>query len=194
MRRTLVILLVLVFMLSGVKPVFAESQNDSTSIVTIGVVVGVLVVLGVIIGINHNDESRTKKIEKQKEEEQEAEDQKNMAFTESMVEAIGKLTYDEALDTWGAPARVVKGDKRFYAVWENTQTVYVSSSQTKSTGYTKRKQYDGVAGAIEDAVMPNENGYSQSSSVAAAVTKGEVLTLTFNVKTRKLVEWKKEVK
>jgi hypothetical protein len=42
---------------------------------------------------------------------------KSYSLRETLEKAINKITYDEALMTWGEPASVFDGDKIFLATW-----------------------------------------------------------------------------
>jgi hypothetical protein len=44
-----------------------------------------------------------------------------VSFEETLNAAINKMTYDEALMTWGEPASVFQGDEIFIATWGNSK-------------------------------------------------------------------------
>ena len=45
-----------------------------------------------------------------------------VSFEETLNSAINKITFDEAIMTWGEPASVFQGDEIFIAAWGNAES------------------------------------------------------------------------
>ena len=78
----------------------------------------------------------------EQEKEQALQEQKNK-FKETMDDGIGKLTYDDAISTWGAPTKTVKGDEIIVVDWSEIQ--YLSTGVPVTTGvlritFSKKKK------------------------------------------------------
>jgi len=84
---------------------------------------------------------------------------KKPSFEENLNSLINRMTYDEALMTWGEPASLFEGDEIFIATWGNKE----SGGAVFPVGKTW-------------FAMPIESGWK--------------LQLSFNKKTRKMVNWK----
>jgi hypothetical protein len=116
MKKTLITLIVAAFLLNlCVTPVvFADSSSsDSTGIViVVCFCVGALVAyITTLISIDAKDKEDAK------------------IFETTLNNAIGNMTYDEAIQTWGVPLKVVEGDEYIYAEWGHSETSIYSYSK-----------------------------------------------------------------
>ncbi len=92
---------------------------------------------------------------------------KGKAFTENMNRAVGTMTFDDAIRTWGEPTSVTQGDKIISATWINSKE---GTKHTTAPGGFLEGFYQGLT----------------------QVSHGEKLQLIFDKSTKVMTNWSYE--